>query len=61
MESSMYLLLVLFAVIGLIILLIMKARLHPFISLIIACMFVGLATGMPLTKISASGWDEEYA
>lgn len=54
MESSMYLLLVLFAAIGLIVLLIMKARLHAFISLIIACMFVGLATGMPLTKISAS-------
>ncbi|WP_110955117.1 GntT/GntP/DsdX family permease [Anaerosinus massiliensis] len=54
MESSIFLLGVLFAAIGLIVFFIMKARLHAFLSLIIACMFVGIATGMPLVKISAS-------
>ena len=54
MENSMGLLLVLFLAIGLIVFLIMKVRLHAFLSLIVACMFVGFATGMPLVKIGAS-------
>lgn len=44
----------LFAAIALVVFLIMKVRLHAFISLIIACMFVGFMTGMPLEKICAS-------
>lgn len=48
------LLLVLFSSIALIVFLIMKVQLHAFISLIVACMFVGFATGMPLEKIGAS-------
>ena len=54
MDTSTSLLLVLFAAIGLIVFLIMKVRLHAFLSLIISCMFVGFATGMPLVKIGAS-------
>ena len=54
MDTSMVLLLTLFAAIGLIVFLIMKVKLHAFLSLIIACMFVGFATGMPLLKIGAS-------
>jgi gluconate transporter len=38
----------------LIVVLIMKARLNAFLALIIACMFLGFATGMPLGKICSS-------
>jgi gluconate transporter len=38
----------------LIVVLIMKARLSAFLALIIACMFLGFATGMPLGKICSS-------
>lgn len=54
MGTTGALMLVLFASIALIVFLIMKVRLHAFISLIVACMFVGFATGMPLAKIGAS-------
>ncbi len=54
MGSSAALLLVLFAAIALIVFLIMKVRLHAFLALIVSCMFVGFATGMPLAKIGAS-------
>ncbi|EAX48891.1 gluconate transporter [Thermosinus carboxydivorans Nor1] len=54
MGTTAALMLVLFAAIGLIIFLIMKVRLHAFVTLIVACMFVGFATGMPLAKIGAS-------
>jgi gluconate transporter len=54
MGSGTALLVILFVAIALIVFLIMKVRLHAFISLIVACMFVGFATGMPLEKISKS-------
>jgi gluconate transporter len=54
MGTTASLMLVLFAAIALIVFLIMKVRLHAFISLIVACMFVGFATGMPLAKIGSS-------
>lgn len=54
MGTSASLLLVLFAAIVLIVFLIMKVRLHAFVTLIVACFFVGITTGMPLAKIGAS-------
>jgi len=54
MGTSAALMLVLFAAIALIVLLIMKVRVHAFVALILACMFVGFATGMPLAKIGSS-------
>lgn len=54
MGTSAALLLVLFAAIVLIVFLIMKVRLHAFVTLIVACFFVGIATGMPLAKIGTS-------
>ena len=48
------LMLILFSAIALIIFLIMKVRLHAFVTLVIACMYVGFVTGMPLAKICAS-------
>lgn len=54
METTTFLVLTLFAAIALVVFLIMKVRLHAFISLIIACMFVGFMTGMPLAKICTS-------
>lgn len=54
METTTFLVLTLFMAIALIVFLIMKVRLHAFISLIIACMFVGIMTGMPLVKICSS-------
>lgn len=54
MGSSASLLLILLASIALIVFLIMKVRLHAFLALILSCMFVGFATGMPLAKIGAS-------
>ena len=42
---------ILFASIVLIVFLIMKVRLSAFLALIVACMFLGFATGMPLPKI----------
>lgn len=52
-HSMMMLLILVISVFG-VIFLIMKARLHAFVALIIACLFLGLATGMPLNKIGAS-------
>ncbi|WP_223488579.1 gluconate:H+ symporter [Pseudomonas sp. A-RE-19] len=51
MQESTWLLGVLFASIALIIILIMKVRLHAFIALVIACFVVGLGAGMPVPKI----------
>jgi len=47
------LLLLLVSVLG-VVFLIMKVRLHAFMALITACIFLGLATGMPLAKIGGS-------
>lgn len=54
MGTTSFLVLTLLAAITLVVFLIMKVRLHAFISLIVACMFVGVMTGMPLAKICAS-------
>lgn len=54
MGTTSFLVLTLLAAIVLVVFLIMKVRLHAFISLIVACMFVGVMTGMPLAKICAS-------
>ena len=54
MGTTASLMLVLFAAIALIVFLIMKVRLSAFVTLIVACMFVGFATGMPLAKIGSS-------
>lgn len=54
MSSSLVSLGILFASIILIVVLIMKVRLSAFLALIIACMFMGFATGMPLAKICNS-------
>jgi gluconate transporter len=54
MESSIEMLLILLASIALIVFLIMKVRLNAFVALIIACIFLGLATRMPLAKIAGA-------
>lgn len=54
MGSTTVMLSVLLLAILLIIFLILKVRLHAFVSLIIACIFVGFAMGMPLAKIGTS-------
>lgn len=48
MDNTLFLIATLVSAIILVILLIMKARLHAFISLVIACFYVGILTGMPL-------------
>jgi len=45
---------VLILAILLIVFLILKVRIHAFVALIIACMFVGFSMGMPLAKIGTS-------
>ena len=47
-------LLILVASIAMIIFLIMTVRMSAFLALIIACLFLGIATGMPLGKIASS-------
>ncbi|KAA8552451.1 MULTISPECIES: GntT/GntP/DsdX family permease [Pseudomonas] len=51
MQESTWLLGVLFTSIALIIILIMKVRLHAFMALVIACFVVGFGAGMPVSKI----------
>ncbi|WP_260955739.1 GntP family permease [Pseudomonas citri] len=51
MQESTWLLGVLFSSIVLIIVLIMKVRVHAFIALMIACFVVGAGAGMPIAKI----------
>ncbi len=54
MGSSVQMLLILLASIALIVFLIMKIRLNAFVALILACIFLGIATGMPLAKIASA-------
>lgn len=54
MGTTVVLLSILFAAIALIVFMIMKLRINAFIALIISCMFIGIATGMPLNKIGSS-------
>jgi gluconate transporter len=51
MQTGAMMMLVLFLSIVLLIFLILKFRIHPFISLVLAGIFIGLATGMPLMDI----------
>lgn len=51
MDHSSWLLLVLFALIVAIVLLIIKVRVHAFLTLIIACFGVGLGSGMSLPGV----------
>ncbi|AFQ49876.1 gluconate:H+ symporter [Burkholderia cepacia] len=54
MDGSTELLLVLFAAIALIVVLIVKVRIHAFLALLAACFVVGVGSGMPLSSIVAS-------
>lgn len=54
METGTMMMLVLVASIAILIFLILRVKLHPFLSLILVCIFVGVATGMPLPKIATS-------
>lgn len=54
MQTGTTMMLVLFLSIVLLIFLILKLKIHPFISLVLAGIFVGFATGMPLPKIVTS-------
>lgn len=54
MSSVAWMFIVLFASIGLIILLIMKAKLSAFLALTVSAFFLGIASGMPLQKIAVS-------
>ena len=54
MTTGAIMMLVLVISIVLLIFLILKFKIHPFIALILAGIFIGLATGMPLTDIVAS-------
>lgn len=53
METG-FLVITLLTAILLVVFLIMKLRLHAFVSLIVACIYVGFVTGMPLAKICSS-------
>jgi len=53
METT-FLVFTLFTAILLVVFLIMRLHLHAFVSLVIACMYVGFLTGMPLAKICTS-------
>ncbi|MFJ7978458.1 gluconate:H+ symporter [Peribacillus sp. NPDC096379] len=54
MQSGAMMMLVLFLSIVILIFLILKLKVHPFISLVLSGIFIGLATGMPLTDIVTS-------
>ncbi len=51
MQTGTMMMLILLLSIVLLIFLILKLKIHPFISLVLAGLFVGFATGMPLPKI----------
>ena len=40
--------------IGLLLILVLWAKLHPFLSLLIAAIFLGISSGMPLEKVSTT-------
>lgn len=54
MQTGAMMLLILLLSIVLLIFLILKFKIHPFISLVLAGIFVGVATGMPLPQIVTS-------
>lgn len=54
MDHTMFLVFALLSAIALVVFLIMKVHIQAFVSLLITCIYVGLVTGMPLTKICGS-------
>jgi Gnt-I system low-affinity gluconate transporter len=54
MNDSLYLLLVTLAAIFVLLVLVMRFKVHAFVALIIACMLVGIASGMPAASILQS-------
>lgn len=54
MQSGAMMMLILVLSIILLIFLILKLKVHPFISLVLAGIFIGIATGMPLADIATS-------
>lgn len=54
MSEASHLLLVTFLSIGLLLYLVLRVKLHPFLSLLITAMFLGVTSGMPLSKINTA-------
>lgn len=54
MADPATLLLVTLLAIGLLLMLVLWVKLHPFLSLLITAMFLGIASGMPLERVSAA-------
>lgn len=54
MSESSHLLLVTFLSIGLLLYLVLRVKLHPFLSLLITAMFLGVTSGMPLSKVNTA-------
>lgn len=54
MSEASHLLLVTFLSIGLLLYLVLRAKLHPFLSLLITAMFLGVTSGMPLSKVNTA-------
>ena len=54
MADPATLLLVTVLAIGLLLVLVLWIKLHPFLSLLITAMFLGIASGMPLGKVTDS-------
>ncbi|OCW93762.1 gluconate transporter [Macellibacteroides sp. HH-ZS] len=54
MSEAFHLLLVTFLSIGLLLYLVLRVKLHPFLSLLITAMFLGVTSGMPLSKVNTA-------
>ena len=54
MSEASHLLLVTFLSIGLLLYLVLRVKLHPFLSLLITAMFLGITSGMPLSKVNTA-------
>lgn len=54
MSEASHLLLVTFLSIGLLLYLVLRVKLHPFLSLLITAMFLGVTSGMPLSKVNTA-------
>ena len=54
MSESAHLILVTLLSIGLLLFLVLRIKLHPFLSLLITAMFLGVTSGMPLNKVTAA-------
>jgi len=54
MSEASHLILVTFLSIGLLLYLVLRVKLHPFLSLLITAMFLGVTSGMPLSKVNTA-------